>query len=258
MSNYGISRNQPFATNRYEKTANQSSSAGGPPSPSSISGRFDSGISDVFVSGPLDSVCNRGFGQHGFTRPKFTFQGSQDDVENGDSGIMMGEDETFTDSARSHRSAPPMEIEMTTVSPPARSRSISPKLVSDDENAKQSGRVNLPIGKRKGPRLPKKIVTTSSVGSETTAPNPLKLNVRSASAQALSTETVSTMELSAAKSTPSLPDTVAAQEDNFARFLQEAHQNQCRVPPIATDFSMNMQNLQKYMDLFIPDKDGDT
>jgi len=253
MSNYA---NQSFGSNHYRAGA-QSSKAGSSSLSNSNSGHFDSGISDVFISGPIDSGCDRGLNRGNFTRPKFTFQGSLDDVENGDSGIMMGEDETFTDSVRTHSTSVPMDVEVSPVSPsPSRSRSTSPKLMSDEENSKQTGRSERTVsGKRRGPRLPKKIVTSNSVGSEAMPPNLIGMTSRSASAHALSTERVSTPEIS---TSTSIRDSIAASsQSNIMTCSFHGAQNQ-RVPPIASDFSMNMQNLRKYMDLFIPDKDGDT
>ena len=251
MSNYG---NQAFGSNHYQAGAKAGSTS------RSNSGHFDSGISDVFISGPIDSGCDRGLIHGNFARPKFTLQGSLDDVENGDSGIMMGEDETFTDSVRPHsRNAVPMEIEVGAASPSStRSRSTSPKFMSDEENSKQTGRCDRSVGgKRRGPRLPKKIVTSNSVGSDMMPPNPVRMNSRSASAQALSSEIVSTPKISSSVSSSSLQGSVSASQDDTLTCTFRGPQNQ-RVPPIASDFSVNMQNLRKYMDLFIPDKDGDT
>lgn len=260
MSNFSTSYNEPLVPGNYRETALKTDSSAFSPT-----GYFDSGISDVYVSGP---VVERGENLgHTYNRPKFTFQGSLDDVENGDSGIMMGEEETFTDSARSHRNtAVVMEKSSPAVSRP---RSVSPKSMSSDEEASKPSlivvRERSSNSKRKGPRIPRKIVTSSSVGSDLVPAKPLKSENRSASAN-----TVSQAELascpSTAKSSPSLlqePELLAARGnlDNSSFYsISSGYPSigQQRVPPLASDYSMSMTNLQKYMDLFLPDKDGDT
>ena len=234
------------------------------------SGRCDSGISDVFFSGPMDAERDGGLVSHGFIRPKFVLQGSLDDVENGDSGIMMGEDETFTDSARSHRNPQAVDEEMVSSPVPTRSRSNSPKSMSDEETPKTTTQERSNNGKRKAPRKPKRIVPSNSVGSESARPNP-KMNTRSSSAHALSStsaESTSSSEISTTKCTishrspsPPLPPVSSTAPGNaytYSAYGMSASYTSQRVPPIASDFSMSMQNLSKYMDLFIPDKEGDT
>ncbi len=94
MSNFSTRFNGLPVTGNFQEPALKSDS-----SVFSPNGRFDSGISDIYISGPVAERGGENFG-HVLARPKFVFQGSLEDAENGDSGIMMGEEETFTDSAK--------------------------------------------------------------------------------------------------------------------------------------------------------------
>lgn len=245
-------------------------------------GQCDSGISDVFYSSPME-VERDGSLSHNHRRPKLMVQGSLEDVENGDSGIMMGEDETFKDSARSHsnprtESFVPMDIDS---SGSTRARSNSPKSMSDGETSKLVGNQESRVSSnksRRAPRLPKRTVPSSistSVGSEPSV-SP-RISGRSSSANALlssttkfdlsstATTTTTTAPRARHQQPSSLPTPPTSTTTNgltcnmysLNTAAISAGNNQ-RVHPMASDFSVSIQHLRQYMNLFIPDKDGDT
>lgn len=225
-------------------------------------GQCDSGISDVFYSSPMEAELDGPPTSNNHSRPKLMVQGSLEDVENEDSGIMMMGEDAQKDSARSSQteSFTPMDVD-------SRTRSNSPKSMSDSETFKmvmsdhQESRVSSSRSKRH-PRLPKKSMqsSVSTTVSNTRPSVSSRIVGRSASANTLS----STPELDRSTTTTTSQQRhqklsiASSSSTNALAYMYTAAatttDNQ-RVPPLP---SVGIQHLRQYMSLFIPDKEGDT
>jgi len=225
--------------------------------------KFDSGISDCFVSIPEPESCSNAYNSQRDERPPppaLLLGDCLVDTENGDSGINMGDEDTERDCpARTYKGqmkpfasqpdAEPMELD---------DHPVSRKNVVTPRSSSRSPPAQLPKPKKPVPRFPKKTTpfTTASTSSNTT------VSVRTTPAlpqrptversQGCSQPTAN-KENQGFASLPAMRCSSPLTCNNYKSLnVSDAH----RVPPLVT---MDIHQLHEYMSYFLPDtKDGDT
>lgn len=229
--------------------------------------QFDSGFGDLHFSLPIQAESGRGL-DDGPPRPKLLLgQNSIEDVENGDSGIHMEEDDADErDCIATITSRQPMVTDK--IDRPGK---ISVPASTTDGGSTSMSVVTHKNSFKTGPRIPKRSVSSGSNGNSNTHTS-RTIIPRSASPKNQSSHRTNNLSNTAAFQHISPLSSGQDKENNGPSSMPVIHNSNpltCnnfhslpveRVPPVVpNNVSIDIYQLRQYLGLFLPDnKEGDT